>query len=107
MESIMYLRGSDFVRPTRTKINIKTASKVAELYCEKNKLSIPKLKTQKVVEIGDSVIFAQPTNISSHRVAVSGLKSDKESQPKPTLVLKKTGRGYIVEETEHTNIYLR
>ena len=58
------------MRPARTKLNIETAFKVAELYCEKNKLSIPKLKTQKVVEIGDSVVFAQPSNINTHRVAV-------------------------------------
>ena len=95
------------MRPIRTKLNIQTASKVAEMYCKKNKLSVSKLKTQKVVEIGDSVVFAQPSNIKTQRVAIAGLRSDKESQPKPTLVLKKTGKGYVVEETEHTNIYLR
>lgn len=103
----MCLKGSDFMRPVRTKLNIQVASRIAENYCEKNKLSIPKLKAQKVIEIGDSVIFAQPTNVTAKKVALAGLKRDVETQPKPTLILKRTGSGYAVEETKHTNIYLK
>lgn len=103
----MYLKRSDLVRPRRTKLNIQVAAKEAELYCAKKNLSVSKLRTQKVAEIGDSIVFAQPVNIEARKVAISGLKKDKESQPKPTLILKKTGRGYIVEETEHTNVYLK
>lgn len=95
------------MKPVRTKLNIQMASRVAENYCEKNKLSISKLKAQKVIEIGDSIIFAQPTNMKTQKVALAGLRHDAETRPKPTLILKRDGSGYVVEETQYTDIYLK
>ena len=94
------------MRPVRNNHNIATAQKIAEDYCATKKLSLRKLSDQKVIDFGDSVVFAQPVHKAKMDLHIFGLTKDKETQPKPTLILRKTATGYRVEETEYTKKYL-
>ena len=85
------------MRPKHNKIDIDNAKKIAREYCIQHGLDIGSLERQHVYVINGKVIFAQP---SQHRV--SGLRADLDTQPKPTLVVEKTPKGYVVHTTEHT-----
>lgn len=95
------------MRPVRNKLNIATAQKIAKDYCVSKNLSLKRLDDQKVADFGDSVVFAQPVSKTLMDLQMFGLVKDKETQPKPTLILRKTATGYTVEETEYTTMYLR
>lgn len=85
------------MRPKHNKLDIDNAKKIAREYCIQHGLDIGSLERQHVYVINGKVIFAQP---SQHRV--SGLRADLDTQPKPTLVVEETPRGYAVHTTEHT-----
>lgn len=94
------------MRPQRNKIIVQAALREAEDYCRRNKISLSKLRKQKVVGLSDVVIFAEP--VPEGKVKVKrGLLDDKSTQPKPTLVVRKTASGYMVEETNYTQEYLK
>lgn len=103
----MFLERNDrIMKPTRNLLDVQAATVVAKKYCTANNLSVLKLSLQKTIEIQGEVIFAQPSDYSGTLAQRAGLLMDKQTQPKPTLVVRKTGNGYEVEETEYTRKYL-
>lgn len=92
------------MKPVRNSLNIEQAKRAAISYCEINNLSVGKLSAQRVIDLGASVIFGQPRPLMD--LHLFGLERDIDTQPWPTLVLRKTGRGYEVEETPYTRQYL-
>lgn len=94
------------MKPKREKIDIFELTTIIEKYCNRNELSFEKIKTQKITNLGETIVFSHPVEKNSY-IRKLGLMVDKETQPKPTLILRKTENGYIVEKTEFTNIYLK
>lgn len=89
------------MRPIRNKVSIEKAKQYARKYCLDNGLDTKSLDKQFVYVINDKVIFAQP---SSHRT--SGLRRDISTQPKPTLVVEMSQKGYTVNKTDYTGQFL-
>lgn len=78
------------------------ALQCAEPYCEKYGLSVEKLKDQKFEVIPDEIFFAQPTGIEP-----DGLRSDLETVPYPTLIMRLDEDGNIrFQETAYTRQYI-
>lgn len=88
-------------------ISIKAAFSAAENYCKNNGLSVHKLKSQNVYNMGDTVIFARPVPNDAKMVKRDGLLNDKATQPKPALIVRHLGVEYLVEKTEYTVQYLK
>ncbi|MDR3344793.1 MAG: hypothetical protein LBT21_04290 [Oscillospiraceae bacterium] len=77
---------------------------VAVEYCRKNNLSVEKLSNQVLAYAdGISAAFADP---ESNDVLPDGLTNDMETRLKPTLLVKLTPQGLLIEETPHTRTYL-
>ena len=91
------------MRPSRNNLAIQTAKKSATEYCKKNGLRVEKLESQIVHSINNKVIFAQPVKSKG----TLGLRADKSTMPKPTLIVERTARGYVVSATDNTAIYLK
>ena len=91
------------MRPSRNNLIIQTAKKSATEYCKRNGLRAEKLDSQIVHSINNKVIFAQPVK----KTGTLGLKADKSTMPKPTLIVEKTARGYVVSATNNTATYLK
>lgn len=71
-------------------------------YCKMNNLSIDKLKEQRFELNYNECGFFQ-----SSAVKPNGLLNDRETMPKPTLLIKHEN-GYLqIEETEYTKEYLK
>ena len=77
------------------------AFEIASSYCVKNNLSVKKLKDQRFEWIYDSAFFAQPSD-----VIPDGLRNDRETQPKPTLIITLVNGEIVIKETEYTRKYL-
>lgn len=71
-------------------------------YCHKNNLSLEKLKSQRFELSYDACGFLQPSTIIP-----KGLVNDRETMPKPTLIIKNVNGKLIIESTEYTKQYLR
>lgn len=69
---------------------------------QKNGFKVEKLNSQVVHSINGKVIFAQPIK----RIGRTGLRTDKSTMPKPTLVVEKTEKGYVVSPTSDAEVYL-
>lgn len=70
-------------------------------YCLEKGLSLDKLNNQEKYLINNSFMVAQPIKIANS----DGLRTDLETQPKPTLIYNvNTGQ---ITETEFTDLYLR
>ena len=78
------------------------ATAYAEQYCARNGLSLEKLKGQRFDIVMNRAIFSQPSGVRA-----MGLTNDRETLPKPTLVITFDSKGLSIAETEHTKEYLR
>ena len=86
-----------------TRILQKTlALEYAKQYCAQRGLSNEKLKAQRLEFINGAAIFAQPSGVKP-----DGLLNDKETIPFPTLIIHLDGERLVVEQTEHTDKYLK
>ena len=92
---------ADSKQKTELELQKALAVELAKDYCKNNGLSIEKLNQQMFAVIYSSAIFAQPSN-----VIPNGLLNDLETQPKPTLIIKKNDNGLVIEQTEYTHEYL-
>ena len=77
------------------------AFEIARGYCERNGLSVDKLRRQRFELIYDQAIFAQPGEAKPN-----GLINDLETQPKATLIIQCSEDRISVQETEYTRKYL-
>lgn len=75
--------------------------KIAKEYCEKNNLSVEKLRKQRFDLLYGNAFFSQPSD-----VIPNGLRNDMETMPTPTLIIKADNNDIIVEQTEYTQKYL-
>ena len=70
-------------------------------YCKKHGLSEDKLGRQRLYFIGDTAIFAAPSNVEP-----DGLKNDIATQPLPVLIVEVNDGALVFRQTEHTQEYL-
>ena len=85
------------MRSQHSKIDIDNAKRIAREYCIHHGLNIRSLEKQLIYVINGKTIFAQPSQCRAN-----GLREDLDTQPKPTLIVEKSSRGYIVHTTEYT-----
>lgn len=84
-----------------TKLQKALAFEFAKDYCQKNNLSLEKLKNQKIEIVRSVLFFAQPSDKNP-----DGLRNDMETLPIPTLIITMDGEDLKIEQTEHTKTYL-
>lgn len=89
------------MRSQHSKIDIDNAKRIAREYCIQHGLNIRSLEKQLIYVINGKTIFAQPSQCRAN-----GLREDLDTQPKPTLIVEKSSRGYIVHTTEYTKYVL-
>lgn len=70
-------------------------------YCEKNNISLEKLKKQQFYWIYGEAFFAQPNDVKP-----LGLTNDMKTMPKPTLIVKLINDTVDIQQTEYTKKYL-
>lgn len=70
-------------------------------YCEKNNLSIEKLKKEEFYLMYNECAFAHPSDVEPN-----GLLNDMETMPKVTLVIKHEDNILSIEQTEYTKEFL-
>ena len=73
-----------------------------KVYCEKHQLSFLALEEQRFDVILDSAIFSQPSDVKP-----DGLANDMDTMPFPTLIIQLDGEIIRINQTEHTQKYLR
>ena len=77
------------------------AMESAKAYCRANGLSWERLKEQRFDLMGLTAVFSQPSDVKP-----LGLTNDRETMPKPTLVIRYQDGTLVFEQTEHTTKYL-
>lgn len=70
-------------------------------YCEKNHISIDKLKSERFDLSYNECGFAHPSDIKP-----DGLTNDRETMPKVTLKIKYEDGMLFIEQTEYTKDFL-
>ena len=70
-------------------------------YCNKNNISIDKLKKEIFNLSYDVCGFFHPSEVEPN-----GLLNDLETLPKPTLIIKYKDEELVIEQTEYTKDYL-
>ncbi len=77
------------------------ALEIVKKYCSENNLSFKKLLSQRFELVYGTAVFAQESNVKP-----MGLTNDKETMPKPTLILTSKDNNIVIEQTEYTKQYL-
>ena len=77
------------------------ALRISESYCAEQGLSFDKLKNQMFDFFNGAAWFLQPSGVTP-----KGLTNDKETMPKPTLIIRNVNGNIVIEQTENTQKYL-
>ncbi len=106
INQIVYLDNMDITKVNKWKMEKELQKLLAiefvKEYCHKNNLSLQKLKNQ-IFELSyDACGFLQPSD-----VVPEGLVNDRETMPKPTLIIKNVNGQLVIKSTEYTKIYLK
>lgn len=91
------------IHATQTERSLQRAMAIecAKNYCQEQGLLWDRLKEQRFDLLGGIAVFSQPSDVESN-----GLVNDRDTMPKPTLVIRFENGQLVFEQTEHTREFL-